>query len=318
MTSVRSIDRSIARDQLAASLARNPREIPSLYGYDEMGSLLYAKIMRLPAYYLPQAETQLLTEHASSIVRSARCQTVVDLGAGTAEKTEILLAALPHSAHCVLLDIDEAIITNAAARLAAEQPHHTFSCINGTFREGIAHMDPGTEHPILTTFLGSTIGNLDTHERATLLEAVRRNASPGDSLFITADLHKSPDRIEAAYTCGYDGESGVRTRFALNRLEHLNRTWGADFQTGRYVPRAHYDNDAHEVIATLRSTAQQTVRIDDLDLTMTFDADEAIIRDRMRKFTVDELENELNIAGWAIESRWINESYMYAGLLAKV
>ena len=76
------------------SLARSPRELPSKFFYDERGSRLFEEITRLPEYYLTRVERGILETHALDIVTPSRPRTLVELGAGSAAKTRILLVAM--------------------------------------------------------------------------------------------------------------------------------------------------------------------------------------------------------------------------------
>jgi len=42
------------------SLQSEPKELPAVWLYDERGSQLYEQITRLPGYYLPRRETEIL------------------------------------------------------------------------------------------------------------------------------------------------------------------------------------------------------------------------------------------------------------------
>src|SRR5690348_4385879 len=75
-------------------LGRRQKELPPKYFYDERGSELFEKITRLPEYYLTRSERSLLETHAHSLVGALRPRTLVELGAGSAAKTRILLDAM--------------------------------------------------------------------------------------------------------------------------------------------------------------------------------------------------------------------------------
>jgi hypothetical protein len=79
--------------ELLAGLRSKPRSLPSRLGYDDKGSRLYAEMMRVPSYYLVRAERELLSQHATAMLETSEASAIVDLGAGTAEKTELLLSA---------------------------------------------------------------------------------------------------------------------------------------------------------------------------------------------------------------------------------
>ena len=73
------------------------KSLPPRLFYDDEGSRLFADITALPEYYLTRTERGLLQTHADTIVREARGEAsrlhLVELGAGIAEKTQILLEA---------------------------------------------------------------------------------------------------------------------------------------------------------------------------------------------------------------------------------
>ncbi|MDX6633179.1 MAG: L-histidine Nalpha-methyltransferase, partial [Solirubrobacterales bacterium] len=70
-------------------LARQLKELPPKYFYDERGSELFEAITALPEYYPTRTERALLVEHADVLVGDAL--ELVELGAGSAAKTRVLL-----------------------------------------------------------------------------------------------------------------------------------------------------------------------------------------------------------------------------------
>ena len=94
-TRASSADASFASD-VAYYLTLQPRQLPSRYLYDPLGSALFEAICRLPWYGLTRAETRLLTAHAPDVWRSAHAvDAVAELGPGSGEKLALLLAAAP-------------------------------------------------------------------------------------------------------------------------------------------------------------------------------------------------------------------------------
>src|ERR687888_1436388 len=79
---------------VSAGLARPQKELPPKYFYDARGSALFEEITRLPEYYLTRAERALLLRSARPLVGELRPRTLVELGAGSAAKTRILLDAM--------------------------------------------------------------------------------------------------------------------------------------------------------------------------------------------------------------------------------
>ena len=79
--------------EVREGLSRTPREISPKYFYDERGSRLFEEITTLPEYYLTRAEREILTARADEIVAPGH-RALVELGAGSAAKTRILLDAM--------------------------------------------------------------------------------------------------------------------------------------------------------------------------------------------------------------------------------
>ena len=76
---------------LREGLSRAQKELPPKYFYDARGSALFEAITRLPEYYLTRAERALLERWMPEWIGEMRPGALVELGAGSAEKTRILL-----------------------------------------------------------------------------------------------------------------------------------------------------------------------------------------------------------------------------------
>ena len=106
-------------------LSRRPRELPPKYFYDERGSRLFEEITRLPEYYLTRAEREILLARAAQIVQLTHARTLVELGAGSAAKTRILLAAMHAHAETVTyvpIDVSEEFLEQTRNALEDELP----------------------------------------------------------------------------------------------------------------------------------------------------------------------------------------------------
>lgn len=88
------LDPAIARD-VEAGLRASPRTLPPYLFYDERGSALFEAITRLPEYYLTRCEQEIFGARAAELAqRAGAVDWVIELGAGTAAKTRLLLDAL--------------------------------------------------------------------------------------------------------------------------------------------------------------------------------------------------------------------------------
>src|SRR3954468_14422127 len=86
---------STIADDVLQGLTSSPKTLPPRLFYDAAGSRLFEQITGLPEYYLTRTERGILEKHAGEIVRAAGTPlTLIELGAGTAAKTEVIVEAL--------------------------------------------------------------------------------------------------------------------------------------------------------------------------------------------------------------------------------
>ena len=245
--------------EIRAGLSLSQKQLPSKLFYDERGSELFEAITALPEYYLTRAEQELLREHVPRWVADQRPRSLVELGAGSAVKTRIVLDAMrAHEirAWYVPVDISAAILEHAADRLRRQYSRLHVLPIGSDFTRTLA-LPPSLERPALLTFLGSTVGNLTQREAIDLLRRVRAAMRPGDRFLLGTDLRKDVATLEAAY----NDACGVTAAFNLNMLRVMNRTFGADFDVDHFRHRAFYDGCDNRIEMHLISTRVQTVNI---------------------------------------------------------
>src|SRR5579872_2956892 len=98
-------DQSQFAEDVAYYLSLAPRQLPSQYLYDDLGSALFEAICRLPWYPIARVERELLRLHAPEIfARVDDLSTLIELGPGNGEKLRTLLgsgARGPLTAHLV-------------------------------------------------------------------------------------------------------------------------------------------------------------------------------------------------------------------------
>src|SRR5579863_7121149 len=103
-------------------LLRPRKRLPAWLLYDRRGSELFERITELPDYYLTRTERAILPAHASEMIDAAGPPLgVVELGAGTASKTGVLLGALlARQAHADYrpVDVSPAALAQAAVDLS--------------------------------------------------------------------------------------------------------------------------------------------------------------------------------------------------------
>src|SRR5688572_9726839 len=101
-----------------AGLGTRPKRLPPWLFYDDRGSALFDEITRLPEYYLTRTELGILEAHAGAMVEAAGPPVaVVELGAGSATKTPVLLEAVlerQEEATYVPVDVSRSALAAAA------------------------------------------------------------------------------------------------------------------------------------------------------------------------------------------------------------
>ena len=170
--------RASLRHEARQGLLLAEKELPPTWLYDERGCELFEEITRLPEYYPTRAERSILTARADEIAELARPTVLVELGAGTAEKTRILLGAMRTVQRYVPFDVAESAVLATADAIAGERPDLDVAGVVGDFRHHIGSLP--TDGRRLIAFLGGTIGNLRPEERSRLLRSVAATMGPGE------------------------------------------------------------------------------------------------------------------------------------------
>lgn len=251
-------DPAIVRE-VAEGLSRTPRELPPKFFYDERGSRLFEEITQLPEYYLTRTERALLERLMPAWIGALRPRALVELGAGSAEKTRIVLdaiAAASPSAVYVPVDVSAEFLDQTAERIGAAYPSLDVVPLVADITDAFA-LPQGLPGPTLHAFLGSTIGNFAPGAAVELLTRVRTRMAEGDRFLMGVDLRKDPSFIEA----GYNDARGVTAEFNRNMLRVVNAQAGADFDVDAWEHRAFYDRQAHWIEMHLVATRGQTVTL---------------------------------------------------------
>jgi L-histidine N-alpha-methyltransferase len=307
---------TMARD-VRAGLCSYPKELAPKYFYDERGSLLFEQITELPEYYPTRAEREILSERSAEILAAAGWPgTLVELGSGSAAKTRHLLSAMRDGGSLdtyVPVDISEEITHQTAASLVDEYPGLAVRGLVCDFEQHLERI-PDDGGAKLIAFLGGTVGNLYPRGRHAFLERIAALLGPGDQLLLGTDLIKESTRLEAAY----DDAAGVTAEFNKNVLEVLNRELGADFDLDAFAHVARYDAEAERMDIRLRSLADQDVRLDGLDLEISFTAGEEMRTEISTKFTRERLESVYAGAGLEMSGWFTDAAGDYALSLARV
>ena len=308
---------SIAAEVLKG-LSATPKTLSPWLFYDSRGSELFEQITQLPEYYLTRTERGIFAAYADAIVAEAAGSerlAVLELGAGTASKTGLLLAAAARyqgSVDYYAIDVSESALAEAKRHLEAELPDVRVHIRIADYTEGLGQVEAAGLRK-LVLYIGSSIGNFEPRDATALLCAVRAELAPGDTLLVGAD--QSKDR--AALLAAYDDAQGVTARFNGNVLTRINRELGGNFNFDAFEHEAWWNESAQRIEMHLRSRVVQSVYLAALDRTFHFAAGETIHTENSYKFTDSSILVMLGDAGFTLRREWKDERGWFAVYLAE-
>ncbi len=304
---------SAAREGLTAS----PRWLPAKLFYDEAGSELFERITELPEYYLTRTERSIFENFAPEILQSAgSLLTLVELGAGTAAKTCILIEELLRRQSRVMfypIDVSASALQEAAIQLGRQFPQLRVNPIIADYTGGVEALNRISGRK-LVLYIGSSIGNFEPDNSIRVLRRVRRTLRAGDALLLGADFAKSPKILVPAY----DDAQGVTAAFNKNVLARLNRELEANFDLDTFRHVALWNRRCSRMEMHLESTIAQSVFIPALDLDISFAKGERIHTENSYKYTPEMIESILRESGFKLEQSWHDRQKWFGVHLARV
>ncbi|WP_079204737.1 L-histidine N(alpha)-methyltransferase [Pseudomonas sp. CC6-YY-74] len=300
-------------EDVAFYLTQTPRQLPSRYLYDALGSALFEAITRLPWYRVTRAETGLLKTHARAILAACAPLTdTVELGAGSGEKLARVLQARDAGSaelRVHLVDVSRSALS-AAAGLLVGLPATQVITHEATYEAGLAEFrrNQAEAGHTLLLFLGSNMGNFDPPQANELLRQIRSALQPGDLFLLGADLLKPERELMLAY----DDPLGVTAAFNRNLLVRINRELGADFDLDSFQHRALWNATESRMESYLVSTRTQRIRIAEARLELSMRDGETIWTESSYKYSLDGLFGSLAAAGFARRQAWVDEDAQFA------
>jgi L-histidine N-alpha-methyltransferase len=320
--SVASAEREAFAGDVEYYLTQSPRQLPSRYFYDALGSALFEAICELPWYRITRAERALLVRCGREILgRVEPVSTLVELGPGSGDKLARLIDAGRTAGRQLtvhLIDVSAAALDLARRTLAALADSDRISVVahQATYEAGLAQVT--SQHDVdatgrtLTLFLGSNIGNFDPPGGDAFLRRIRASLAPDDALLIGTDLVKP----EADLLIAYDDPLGVTAAFNRNLLVRINHELGADFDIAAFHHHAVWNAAASRVEMHLVAASRQLVHVPASSLAITFEAGDTIWTESSYKYQPDGVVTMLERAGFKQIDQWIDEANGFALTLA--
>ena len=294
----------------------DPRQLPSQYFYDELGSALFEAICRLPWYGITRAESRLLAAHGGDVFRVvlSSVSTLVELGPGSGDKLRLLLEA--GEAGRAGLDVHLVDVSQSALETAA----HTVGMLHGvrvathcaTYDAGLRAATRTADGRTLVAFLGSNIGNFDPPGASAFLHNLRVTLAPGDALLLGVDLVK-PERT---LLLAYDDPLGVTAAFNRNLLVRINRELGGDFDVDQFAHQAVWNARRSRIEMHLVARSAQRIRIPGAQSEISMKAGDLIWTESSYKYRAGDIHQLLQSCGYRVNARWIDRQDGFALTLA--
>ena len=319
---------STAIDAVAAEARRGltsaPKSLAPWLFYDEAGSRLFEQITTLPEYYLTRTERDLFTAHADEIFATLDANlTIVELGAGTASKTGILLRALTRFQPTVLyqpIDISPTALDAARIQIERTIPGVTVHSRIANYITDTVRIERPPHTRVLALYIGSSIGNFSPDEARQILTRLRSELQPGDALLLGADLGPCPHKTVGTLLAAYNDNQGVTAAFNRNILSRLNRELGANFRPEQFDHRALWNHTHSRIEIHLKSLESQRVTIPansaGHQLSLHFSEGETIHTENSYKFTSSSITALLTASGFTPTRTFTDPQSLYAVTLA--
>ena len=272
-------------------LSKADKSLPARYFYDARGSQLFEEICQLPEYYPTRTEASILKQYAPEIVSQTQANELIELGSGSSTKTRYLLDAyknIDSPLYYVPVDVSGSILKESAYNLLADYPRLKIQGKVATYTQALQQLSNSFLGTRIIVFLGSSIGNFNPVECDRFIQRVTSALNWGDYFLLGIDLQKPIEILEAAY----NDSQGVTAAFNLNMLQHLNNRFNGNFNLDLFQHQAIYNQTEHQIEMYLISQ-QQSVTLQDLDLTIKLEKGEKILTEISRKFNLEKMKSYL-------------------------
>lgn len=313
----KSISVSIAEDVIKG-LTATPKQISSKYFYDEKGSEIFRKIMRMPEYYPTNCEGEIFEIHKASLAEyfCKECEHVdlVELGAGDGVKTRILLKYMyENNINFRYVPVDISAESNRKLIKSLEEKHPYLTVIekNGDYFDMIEELSNEYKNRKIIMFLGSNLGNYNRDQSIEFLKHMSGMMSPNDKLLIGLDLKKDPDVILNAYN---DPHGNTRD-FNLNLLERFNRELDANFDVNNFKHVPVYDPLLGAAKSYLVSTKNQRITFKHTGDEIIFEKWEPIFTEMSQKYDQEMMADFAQSSGFIIEENFFDSRHYFVNSL---
>ncbi|MGO4920552.1 L-histidine N(alpha)-methyltransferase [Maribacter spongiicola] len=304
--------------EVSQGLIDKPKHLSSMYFYDKKGDKLFQDIMAMPTYYLTDSEYEILEsnkEEISNLFTGFGSFDLIELGAGDGKKTKILLKQFSDKKidfTYVPIDISDNALNQLQNSIEQELPEVQVQPFQGTYFEALKEIN-NRENRKIILFLGSNIGNLMHEQAVVFMNKIQQLMQPEDLLFMGFDQKKNPQTILDAY----NDKEGITAAFNKNVLARINTELNANFDLNQFLHWEVYNPETGTAKSYLVSKIEQTVQIENLELTVDFKQWETIHTEISQKYDDEIITWLAKESGLKMTTSYESTTYGYKNCVFK-
>lgn len=251
----------------------------------------------------------------------------MELGAGSADKTRLILAAAiaqQGSVRYLPVDVSASALEIACRRIETELPQVATEAVVADYTrdwrlpEQVQAPEQAQSERQLLLWIGSSIGNFEPEAAEELLRRINATMQPGDSLLLGVDLAPcTGGKCVGELLAAYDDEAGVTAQFNTNMLVRLNRELCANFDLDNFAHWAEWNPQASRMEMHLESLREQWVRLEALNLDVHFAAGERLHTENSYKYTREGIAALMERSGFPVVESWTDHGEWFAVMLGR-
>lgn len=300
-------------------LSQPAKQVSAKYFYDAVGSELFNNITQIPDYYLTQCELEILEENKKNIsdMMAGEAFNLVELGPGAAIKTQLIVQQFLKDKltfRYTPIDISLKFLVNITKQFHHDMPGLTIAPLHADYLQGLAWQSDHSHRRNMVLFLGSSIGNFGPEATQSFLKNLWQILHKDDLLLFGFDLKKDIQTLLRAY----DDAEGVTRDFNLNLLQRINRELGGNFDINKFSHYATYNVHTNAMESYLISMQRQTVAIEALKKSFSFEAIEPIHTECSYKYDLNLIRNMAKENGFTVIKNFTDSKNYFVNSLWRV
>ncbi len=297
------------RNELIDGLQHSSKRIPNKFLFDKYGSLIFELLLQTDEYYLAPLEKEIIN-NLTPIFSNFNNVELIDLGCSNSSTINTLLNIIPyHRQHTITyhpFDLSAIKIENAITGIRKRFPNIMINPEIGHFTYDTPKFSMGKNK--VFCFFGSKIGLLEPKQSLTFCTHLNHLLEAGDQLFISFDLIKTQEKMEAVYN------DSQRFCEALNRnsIRVTNNLLKSELIPSYFEHKAHYNINLNRIEMYLKAKHPMELESPYLTQAIVIKENETIHTEYAYKYTVRRIYELLRKSKLRVEKIHFDENKQVA------